>query len=59
MREIALLASHPLVLLNMPHSDCERHRCARYLHHLGYSGTQIGVLITATLLGSAVITLRW
>lgn len=30
---------------------------ARYLHHLGFSGTRIGVLITATLLGSAVVTL--
>lgn len=30
---------------------------ARYLKHLGFSGTQIGVLITATLLGSAVLTL--
>ena len=30
---------------------------ARYLKHLGFSGTQIGVLITATLLGSAALTL--
>ena len=30
---------------------------ARYLKHLGFSGTQIGVLVTATLLGSAVLTL--
>ena len=30
---------------------------ARYLKHLGFSGTRIGVLITATLLGSAVLTL--
>jgi MFS family permease len=30
---------------------------ARYLKHLGFSGAQIGALITATLLGSAVVTL--
>ena len=30
---------------------------ARYLQALGFSNTQIGVLITATLLGSAVLTL--
>ena len=31
---LALLANHPLVLLNMPHYDTERWQCARYLHHL-------------------------
>jgi MFS family permease len=30
---------------------------ARYLKHLGFSGLQIGVVVTATLLGSAVVTL--
>lgn len=30
---------------------------ARYLHHLGFSGFQIGAIITATLLGSAALTL--
>jgi MFS family permease len=30
---------------------------ARYLTHLGFSGAQIGVLVTATLLGSAALTL--
>jgi MFS family permease len=30
---------------------------ARYLSHLGFSGTQIGAIVTATLLGSAVLTL--
>ena len=30
---------------------------ARYLRHLGFSGFQIGAIITATLLGSAAITL--
>jgi len=31
---LALLANHPLLLLNMPHYDTERYQCARYLHHL-------------------------
>src|SRR3954469_8379703 len=30
---------------------------ARYLDHLGFSGAQIGVIVTATLLGSAALTL--
>jgi len=30
---------------------------ARYLSELGFSGVQIGVIVTATLLGSAVLTL--
>jgi MFS family permease len=30
---------------------------ARYLSQLGFSGTQVGVIVTATLLGSAVLTL--
>ncbi len=30
---------------------------ARYLKHLGFSGLEIGVIITATLLGSAALTL--
>src|SRR5690242_11096023 len=30
---------------------------ARYLVELGFSGLQVGVLVTATLLGSAVLTL--
>jgi len=30
---------------------------ARYLGHLGFSGGQIGVVVTATLLGSAALTL--
>ena len=30
---------------------------ARYLAELGFSGTEIGVIVTATLLGSAVLTL--
>jgi MFS family permease len=30
---------------------------ARYLRHLGFSGFQIGAIITATLLGSAALTL--
>ena len=30
---------------------------ARYLQHLGFSGFQIGAIITATLLGSAAVTL--
>ncbi len=30
---------------------------ARYLQHLGFSGFQIGAIITATLLGSAALTL--
>ena len=30
---------------------------ARYLQHLGFSGLQIGAIITATLLGSAALTL--
>jgi MFS family permease len=30
---------------------------ARYLKHLGFSGTRIGVLITVTLVGSAAVTL--
>jgi MFS family permease len=30
---------------------------ARYLKHLGFSGFEIGVVVTATLLGSATITL--
>ena len=30
---------------------------ARYLVHLGFSALQVGVLITATLLGSSVLTL--
>jgi MFS family permease len=30
---------------------------ARYLDHLGFSGLEIGVVITATLLGSAAVTL--
>lgn len=30
---------------------------ARYLQHLGFSGLQIGAIITATLLGSAAVTL--
>lgn len=36
---------------------------AQYLHHLGYSGAQIGAIVTGTLLGSAALTLwtglRW
>lgn len=30
---------------------------ARYLKHLGFSGLQIGIIVTATLLGSAALTL--
>lgn len=30
---------------------------ARYLRHLGFSGLEIGVVVTATLLGSAALTL--
>ncbi len=30
---------------------------ARYLQHIGFSGFQIGVIVTATLLGSAALTL--
>ncbi len=36
---------------------------AQYLNHLGFSGTQIGAIVTGTLLGSAALTLltglRW
>ena len=30
---------------------------ARYLQHIGFDGFQIGVIVTATLLGSAALTL--